>query len=196
MTDLEQLRDALRARGYRADCFVTAGDAAAELDRRVDGVTVAFGGSMTVEQMGLYERLAAHNKAIWHWRGDTPADAAGADVYVCSVNAAAMTGELVNIDGNANRLSGSLYGHGRVIFVVGKNKLAPDLDGAIRRARNVAAPLNARRLKRKTPCAMGDEVRCFDCNSPERICKAMTVLWRAPGGAQYEVLLVDEALGY
>lgn len=196
MADLQKLCDALRQRGYRADCFATAQAAAEELDRRVDGTSVGFGGSMTVEQMGLYERLAPHNKAIWHWRGGDNADAAGTEVYICSVNGAAETGELVNIDGNGNRLSGTLFGHKRVILVIGRNKVAPTLDGAIRRARNVAAPLNARRLGRKTPCAMGEEARCFDCDSPERICRAMTVLWRAPTGAAYEVLLVDEELGY
>lgn len=196
MAEMQKLCDALRRRGYRADCFATAQAAAEELDRRLDGVTVAFGGSMTLEQMGLYERLAAHNKAVWHWRGATADEARGAEAYICSVNGASETGELVNIDGNGNRLSGMLFGHKRVILVIGKNKLAPTLDEAICRARNVAAPLNARRLGRKTPCAMGDEVRCFDCDSPERICRAMTVLWRAPTGAEYEVLLVDEALGY
>lgn len=196
MAEMQKLCRALRQRGYRADCFATAQAAEEELERRLDGVTVAFGGSMTLEQMGLYERLSARNKTVWHWRGAAPADAEGAEVYICSVNGAAETGELVNIDGNGNRLAGSLYGHKRVILIIGKNKLAPTLDAAIRRARNVAAPLNARRLGRKTPCAMGEEVRCFDCDSPERICKAMTVLWRAPGGAAYEVLLVDEALGY
>ena len=74
--------------------------------------------------------------------------------------------------------------------------MAPDYDAALWRARNVAAPLNARRLGRNTPCAQGDEIKCYNCKSPERICRALTVLWRVPGGSQYEVVLVDEELGY
>ena len=146
--------------------------------------------------MGRYERLAVHNKVYWHWRGTAAPEAEYAHTFVCSVNGAAETGELVNIDGNCNRVSGSLYGHERVIFVIGNNKLAPDLEQALWRARNVAAPLNARRLGKKTPCAAGDEVRCYDCSSPDRICRALTVLWRAPTGAKYEVLLINEDLGY
>lgn len=196
MAELQNLCHALRARGYRADCFSTAHEAADELDRRLDGTSIAFGGSITVAQMGLYERLGAHNKVYWHWMGATVDDAADAEVYLCSVNGAAETGELINIDGSCNRVAGSLHGHKKVIFVIGANKVAPTFEQALWRARNVAAPLNARRLKRKTPCATGDELRCFDCDSPERICRALTVLWRAPSSAQYEVLLVDEELGY
>jgi hypothetical protein len=82
-----------------------------------------------------------------------------------------------------------------VYFVVGRNKIAPDFHSALHRARNIAAPMNARRLGKNTPCATG-ELRCHDCQSPERICRALTVLWTKPTSCPYEVVLIDEDLGY
>lgn len=105
-------------------------------------------------------------------------------------------GEIVNIDGFGNRVAGTIYGSERVFLVVGKNKIAPDLNGAIDRARNIAAPLNARRLNRHTPCAVG-EPRCHDCRSPEKVCGVMTVFFMPPTSIkEFHVILVDEDLGY
>ena len=197
MADLEKLRANLEARGFRTTYFPTADEAAAYLDGQIDGKTVGIGGSMTVKEMGLYPRLAAHNQVVWHWEGGALRDAVLTDVYITSANALAETGEIVNIDGNGNRVSSTLYGHQKVYFLVGVNKVAPDFEAALWRARNVAAPLNARRLHRKTPCAQGEALRCYDCKSPERICNGLSVLWRPLGGAgETMVLLVDEDLGY
>ena len=102
----------------------------------------------------------------------------------------------MNIDGTGNRVAAALYGHERVIYVVGKNKLAPTLEEAIARARSIAAPMNARRLQKKTPCALAEPMRCHDCRSPERICNGLTVLARPMGGTPTEVLIIGETLGY
>ena len=127
---------------------------------------------------------------------DARASAANAAVYLSSVNALAETGEIVNIDGFGNRVAGTIYGPERVFLVVGRNKIAPDLTGAIDRARNIAAPLNARRLNRHTPCAVG-EPRCHDCRSPEKVCGVMTVFFMPPTSIkEFHVILVDEDLGY
>jgi len=196
MTDWKKLTDNLEKRGYTVRHFSTAQEAADYLDRQIDGVTVGFGGSMTLKELGLYDRLVTHNQAIWHWESGTLAQAASADVYVTSVNGLAETGEIVNIDGTGNRVSSTIYGHKKVYFVVGSNKIAPDYDAALWRARNIASPKNAQRLGRKTPCAVKGD-RCYDCKSPERICRALTVLWEKPGGiGEMEVVLVDQALGY
>ena len=105
-------------------------------------------------------------------------------------------GEIVNIDGYGNRVAPTIYGPQRVFLVVGKNKIASDLAGAIDRARNIAAPLNARRLGLKTPCALG-ELRCHDCRSKDRICRAVSVFLMPPTSIkEFHVLLVDEELGY
>lgn len=192
----------LEALGYTVSCFDTAAEAAAYLNGQIDGVTVGFGGSMTLKEMGLYESLAAHNEVFWHWQpaaGSTGPEAIRsantAEVYLASVNGLAETGEIINIDGNCNRVAGILYGHKKVYLVVGANKLAPDYDRALDRARNIAAPLNAKRLGLATPCAEKAD-RCYNCKSPARICRALTVLWTKPNSGAFEVVLVKEKLGY
>ena len=106
---------------------------------------------MTVKEMGLYPRLAAHNQVVWHWEGGALRDAVLTDVYITSANALAETGEIVNIDGNGNRVSSTLYGHQKVYFLVGVNKVAPDFEAALWRARNVAAPKRAQSMGCRTP---------------------------------------------
>ena len=101
---------------------------------------------MTLAELGLFESLSAHNTVHSHWNGGARDAAATAEVYLCSVNGLAETGELINIDGMGNRVASTLYGHKKVYFVVGRNKLAPTYDEALWRARNVAAPKNALRF--------------------------------------------------
>ena len=199
--DFSHVKENLEKRGFAVSVFDTAAAAADYLDSAIDGKTVGFGGSITLQQMQLAERLESHNELFWHWKvkeGSTPAetlrDACGAEVYVTSVNGLAESGEIINIDGTGNRVSAMLYGHKKVYFVAGSNKIAPDYESALHRARNVAAPMNAKRLSRKTPCVEGG--RCFDCSSPERICRGLAVLWEKMGGSDMEVILIDEVLGY
>mgnify|MGYP000721913073 FL=1 len=197
--DFTKVSENLKARGYAVQCFATAQEAADYLNGAIDGVSVAFGGSVTLDQMGLFERLSSHNHAMWHWREGTAEDprkeALTADVYVTSVNGMDEDGDLINIDGAGNRVAASLFGHKKVYFVVGRNKLAPTYDEALWRARNIAAPKNAQRLQRKTPCAVKGD-KCYDCKSPERICSALVVYWRKPSSMDFEVVLVDEDLGF
>ena len=197
--DFTKVSENLKARGYAVQCFATAREAADYFNGAIDGVSVGFGGSMTLEQMGLFERLSGHNRALWHWREGTAEDprkeALTADVYVTSVNGMDEDGDLINIDGAGNRVAATLFGHRKVYFVVGRNKLAPTYEEALWRARNISAPKNAQRLQRKTPCAaQGD--KCYDCKSPERICRGLVVLWKPMMGMEAEVVLVDEDLGY
>lgn len=184
----------LQKKGYTVTTFATAAQAADYLDSVIDGVSVGIGGSMTVEQMGLYDRLQSHNTVHWHWKGGDVAQAAVADVYLSSVNALAQSGEIINIDGIGNRVASIFYGHKKVYLIVGKNKIAPDFESALSRARNVAAPLNAKRLNMATPCVKGG--RCFDCQSPQRICRELAVLWACPMNANIEIILIDQPLGY
>lgn len=192
----QELIENLKARGFAAQYFETAEEAKAYLARSVKNQTVGFGGSITCDELGLYDLLSAENQCFSHWRNGPAARDERVSTYLCSANAVAMSGELVNIDGTGNRVAATLYGPKRVIFVVGKNKICPDLHAAIDRARNVASPLNAKRLGAKTPCAeKGD--RCYDCKSPGRICKGMVIHMGAMHGAdQNEVLIIGEDLGY
>ena len=195
MADMERVRKNLEERGFQTSCFATAKEAADYLDAQIDGATVGIGGSMTIQAMGLSGRLSKHNEVIWHWEGGELRRAMLADVYLTSVNGLAETGEIVNIDGNCNRVAASMFGPKRVYYVVGINKIAPDFEKALWRARNVAAPKNAQRLGKKTPCAVKAD-RCYDCKSPERICRGLSVLWRKPTGfEQAEVVLIEEELG-
>ena len=194
MADMERVRKNLEERGFQTSCFATAKEAADYLDAQIDGATVGIGGSMTIQAMGLSERLSKHNEVIWHWEGGELRRAMLADVYLTSVNGLAETGEIVNIDGTGNRVSATLFGHEKVYFVIGRNKLAPTYEAAVYRARNVAAPQRARQLGKKTPCAVKAD-RCYDCRSPERVCRALVTLWGPMLGMETEVLLVDEDLG-
>ncbi|MBR5642344.1 MAG: lactate utilization protein [Firmicutes bacterium] len=195
--DFEVLTKNLEKKGYKVSCFATKEEAAAYLNKEIDGMTVSSGGSMTVKELGLADMLRTHNDFKWHWEGDDRMDVLATDVYLSSVNGIAETGEIVNIDGMGNRLAGTLFGHKKLYFIVGKNKIAKDLDGAIRRARNIAAPKNAMRFNVKTPCVASGGEKCFDCKSPERICKALLVFWERPNGIKdTEVVLIDEDLGY
>ncbi len=197
----ETVTENLKKLGYGVSCFPTAQEACRYLDGQIDGTTVGIGGSMTVEEMGLYDCLASHNDVYWHWKADpagnqeTLKKAGQAEVYLTSANGLAQTGEIINIDGNGNRVAAMLYGHARVYIIVGKNKIAPDYDSALYRARNVAAPKNAGRIGAKTPCAVNCD-RCYDCDSPDRICKGLAVLWGPMRVGTFEVVLIDEDLGY
>ncbi|MCQ2447963.1 MAG: lactate utilization protein [Oscillibacter sp.] len=193
----ETVQKNLESLGYTVRTFETGAEAAVYLNTAIDGVSVGFGGSCTAQELGLYDMLATHNEVHWHWVGG-PGErekAMQTKVYISSVNGLAETGEIINIDGAGNRVASTLYGHEKLYLVIGRNKLAATYDEALWRARNIAAPKNAQRLNRKTPCAVkGDH--CYNCQSPDRICKALVVLWGAPMGLSVEILLVDEDLGY
>lgn len=199
MSDIQKLRETLESRGFHTSYFETAEECCQYMNRELDGRTIGFGGSQTVRDMGLYEQLSEHNTCIWHWdkeRNVIPKDATDAQVYICSLNGVAETGELVNIDGGGNRVASGLFGHEKVYFIIGTNKIAPDLESAIWRARNIAAPKNARRLNKKTPCAVKAD-RCYNCKSPERICAAMVIYWQKPFLIpEAEVVIVNQELGF
>lgn len=194
----DTVKQNLEARGYTVRVFSTGKEAADYLDAAIDGKSVGFGGSMTLDALGLYERLGTHNRTVWHWKWEDKdaarREALTTEVYLTSANALAETGELINIDGSGNRVAATLFGHEKVIFVVGRNKLAPTVDAALWRARNIASPQNAKRLGKKTPCALKGD-RCYDCRSPERICRGLVTHWGPMIGMEAEVLLIDEDLG-
>lgn len=197
----EKLKETLEKNGFAVSVFADGRAAAAYLNREIDGVTVGCGGSMTLTELGLQESLAEHNTLYAH--GITPgapeevmAKAAAAEVYLLSANAIAEdTGEILNIDGTGNRISSLLFGHRKVYLVAGKNKVSPDYDSALWRLRNVVAPRNARRLGRNTPCAAKAD-RCYNCSSPDRICKGLVVLYQKMRSMDMEVVLIDQELGY
>lgn len=196
------VKKALQDHGFSVSAFPTAAEAATYLNRQIDQTSVGFGGSVTLEQLGLFESLSKHNDVLSHWHLREGMDARTehklallTDVYLCSANALSETGIIIIIDGAGNRAASCLYGHEKVYFIVGRNKIVPTYEDAVDRARNVAAPKNSQRLNRKTPCAVNGD-HCYDCKSKDRICCGMVVLWRCMMRNEIEVVLIDEDLGF
>jgi L-lactate utilization protein LutB len=168
------------------------------------GATVSRCGSMSLVEMGLWEALAAKPgvEIIDPYRpGLAPAEAASlrtrgltADYMITSTNALTLDGKLVNLDGLGNRVAAMCFGPKKVIMVVGLNKVAPDLESAMARVKHHAAPINAIRLGRATPCV--ETGLCADCNSPERICNMWSIIEGHLVANRIHVKLVGEDLGY
>lgn len=187
----------LEFRGFAVSRFSTSAEAADYIVSSVSGTEIGIGGSQTVEALNIYDRLAASNTVHWHWKvpgPDTIKAANSAPVYISSANALSEDGEILNIDGNGNRLAAEAFGRKKVYIVVGTNKITPDFASALSRARNTAAVKNAARFKKNTPCAV--DGKCHDCRSPERICHGLLVLWGPMNGMEVEVIIIDEELGF
>ncbi|BBO91230.1 lactate utilization protein [Desulfosarcina ovata] len=162
-----------------------------------------FGGSSTTRRLGVLEALRDEGKTIHdHWQaGLTKAEdleirlAQGrCDCFFCSANAISATGEIVNVDGIGNRTNAMTFGTRKVIIVAGMNKVTVDLESALKRIRQVAAPMRARSLNMKTPCA--ESGVCSDCRSPQRICRVTTILHRKPSLTDISVFLIGQSLGF
>lgn len=198
--DIDKLKKSIESRGWSFKRFASGAEAANYLAGELAGSSVGIGGCTTADSIGLYEKLTpVCPEVVWHWKADDDASARrGASVteaYVCGANAISETGEVVNIDNVGNRTASTLYGHKRLYIIAGKNKVCPDLESAIHRARNVAGPLRVRSMGVKTPCVRG-ELKCWDCRSPERICRGMSILMmKMTGMEKSELILIDEELG-
>ena len=164
-----------------------------------EGSAVTMGGAMSAHEIGLVDALKAGNYNFID--RDAYADkraamlaAYDADVFLSSVNAMTDDGVLVNIDGNANRVSAIAQGPKKVLFIVGMNKVCPDLDSAMKRARNTAAPANAQRFGLSTPCAKTG--KCFDCKSMDTICCQFLITRFSRHTDRIHLILVGEDLGF
>ena len=164
-----------------------------------EGSSVTMGGGMSVHEIGLVEALKKGNYNFID--RDTYEDkraamllAYDADVFLSSANAMTEDGILVNIDGNSNRVSAIAQGPKKVIFIVGMNKIANDVDSAIKRARNVAAPINAQRFNINTPCKLTGA--CMDCKSMDTICCQFLITRFSKHAGRIHVVLVNDNLGF
>ena len=160
--------------------------------------SVAMGGCESAHEIGLVKALQEGNYQYIDRSKMSPRDgllaAYDADVFLSSVNAMTSDGVLVNIDGNSNRVSCIAQGPKKVIFIVGMNKVCSDLDEAMKRARNVAAPANAQRFDVKTPCKVSG--KCFDCKSPDTICCQFLITRYSRHEGRIHVILVNDTLGF
>lgn len=194
MKNLNEICGALEKRGYEAHVF-TREEAVAYVTAAAEKAgNVGWGGSETVKELGLREKMAELGKEIRDHRSDC-------DLFLLSANALLEDGRIVNIDGTGNRIAASVWGPKQVIYLVGCNKIvAGGVDDAVLRIRREACPKNARRLGRKTPCAMNAcpalNGNPAGCCSPDRMCKVTAVFDAPPSHTPTAVILVDEALGY
>jgi len=195
--DLNKTIRNLESRGFTVRHFASGAEAADYLTEAVQNTTVGIGGSKTIDQLGLYDRLLERgNTVYWHWRepGTPTRDkATAAPVYFSSANAISENGEIVNIDGTGNRVAAQVYGQKKLYIVAGTNKICPDLESAIYRARNTAAVQNAQRFpKLKTPCKI--DGKCHDCRI-RGVCNALVILMKPVNDMDVEIVLIDEELG-
>ena len=194
--NIERTIKNLELRGFTVKHFATGAEAAEYMIENVQGCSVGIGGCQTAEQLGLYEKLSAHNTVYWHWKvpgAETLKNANAADVYISSANAISETGEILNIDGRGNRLAGQVFGKKKTYIIAGTNKICPDFESALHRARNVAAVENVKRFPFDVPCKL--DGKCHDCRSPQRACNALLVLWGPMMDMEMEIVLIDEELG-
>lgn len=204
--DIEKTIKALERNKFVVHYFETSAEAVTYLKNRIQNKCVAIGDSHTLLEIGVHDALSEVNEDITDIQRPLPGESfrdtalrtMGRDVFLTSVNALSQTGEMVNIDGTGNRVAASLFGSQEVFFVLGVNKITPDLASAIYRARNVAAPLNSKKNKKSSlnPCATLDE-KCYDCGSPDRICNALTIYYKKMRNMQtMEIIIINEVLGF
>lgn len=183
-------------------CATSAEAVEKALSLMPEGASVTWGGSMTLTECGLMDALKTANyELIDRDTAKTPEDSrlmyakqVMADYYLMSSNAITIDGELVNIDGRANRVSCLCWGPQNVIIIAGMNKVCSDVESAVQRVRNFAAPPNCVRLNRNTPCTQTG--KCGDCYSPDCICSQVLITRRSSTPNRIKVILVGEELGY
>ena len=164
-----------------------------------EGSSIGMGGAMSAREIGLVDALKEGNynfidRDKMEDKRAAMLAAYDADVFLSGTNAMTDDGILVNIDGNSNRVSAICQGPKKVIFIVGMNKVCGDLDGAMKRARNVAAPTNAQRFGLSTPCAKTG--KCMDCKSPDTICCQFLITRFSRHAGRIHVILVNDSLGF
>ena len=193
---------ALKKRNFDAYYCSTADEAVEKVLSLIpEGDTVSWGGVMTVDELGIKERLRQRNQSVIDRdTAKTPEErtamlhqALGCDTFLMSSNAISEDGQLVNIDGFGNRVAALCFGPRQVIVVAGMNKVAGDLQSAISRARHIAAPANVQRFDTKTPCVLTGQ--CGDCLSPECNCCQMVITRFSKVTGRIKVVLVGETLG-
>ena len=201
---IEIIVELLNKRHFTAYALETA-EQAKELVAQLisDAKTVGIGGSTTIARSGIFKMIAAdETKTIYSSvhavrNGQNPDEAMrkglDADVYLLSANAITENASIINIDGTGNRCAASFYGPEKVIYVIGKNKIAKDYESAIARIKEISCPNNAKRLKKNTPCGLKGV--CADCNTTDRMCNVTVIIERPTRGKDVHVIMVDEDMG-
>ncbi len=198
---MEKLLKNLKSRGFEP-YYVNDCEEAKKLisDLVPKGSSIGFGGSVTVTEMGLLPYLSELGYVLYHrslpdyTAEDVYTLSHTADWFCSSTNALCESGDLVNIDGRANRVAEMLYGPKNILIVCGVNKIVKTIDEGIYRTRNVASPKNCVKLGKKTPCAVTG--KCMNCNSPDTICKATVIQHHPTSGKRVCIVIINENLGF
>lgn len=192
----------LEQKGYKVRTFRQKEKAAQYLQEQFHNDTIGFGDSQTLLHMGLYALLSKNNIVYDPNQFDdndnflkTAKKALTAKYFLTSVNAITEDGIIINMDGTGNRVAGSLFGHEKVFFIFGTNKIVSNIEEGVWRTRNIAAPQNAKRIGCNTPCALKGD-RCYDCNSPYRICSGLLIQYKKMNDSDAEIIIIDEELGF
>ncbi len=198
---MEKLLKNLKLRGFHPYYVETSQDALDLIATLIEkGSSVGFGGSVTVQEMGLLPFLTEHGCTLYHrsmpqyTAEDVYRLSHDADWFCCSTNALCESGDLVNIDGRANRVANMLYGPKNVLIVTGVNKIVKTIEEGIDRTRNIASPKNCVKLGKKTPCAV--KGKCMNCNSPDTICKATVIQHHPTSDKNVYIVIINENLGF
>ncbi len=192
----------LEQKGYKVRTFRQKEKAAQYLQEQFHNDTIGFGDSQTLLHMGLYALLSKNNIVYDPNQFDdndnflkTAKKALTAKYFLTSVNAITEDGIIINMDGTGNRVAGSLFGHEKVFFIFGTNKIVSNIEEGVWRTRNIAAPQNAKRIGCNTPCSLKGD-RCYDCNSPYRICSGLLIQYKKMNDSDAEIIIIDEDLGF
>ena len=199
----EKVLNALNARNMEAFYAESKEEALKKaLEIIPEGSSISWGGSMSIEEIGLKQAICDGNyKELNRDAAKTPEEKRAielatydCDYFLTSANAVSEDGVLVNIDGNANRVSAIAYGPKHVLMIVGMNKIVRDVENAVSRARNEAAPINAQRFNLDTPCCKTGA--CFDCKTPSTICCQFLITRYSKHAGRIKVILVNDELGF
>lgn len=204
MARAERAKTALAKNGFDVKVVATKEEAAELVMGYIQkGSTLGFGGSMTIKSLGIPDKakeagavILDHNKPGISTEEKLVILRAqlACDVFICSSNAVTLKGELMNIDGNGNRVAALTFGPKKNVVVVGANKIVADESEGWARLKAYASPKNNKRLAKDNPCVKVGQ--CMDCESPGRICRVYQVLRRKPSLSDFTVILVAEDLGY
>jgi hypothetical protein len=191
--DVAKTVKALKANNFKVEYVDTAAEAVPlVLDLIPKDASLEMAGSAGVLRLGLMDKLKERGNTGFEFPrpGQIPSRK---DVLLVSTNAVTLDGKLVNLDGMGNRVAGMIYGIPKVVLLVGANKIVRDVEEAMERVQKVIAPYHAKYIGVKTPCAFTGE--CNDCDSPMRICNAMTILKKKPPMTDFTIIMVGEDLG-
>lgn len=167
------------------------------------GATVGSGYSTTAYQLKLLDKIKKRGNTVTDPFADSKSDeekynlqrkVLTSDVFITGTNAITMDGKIVNVDGTGNRVSAMFFGPKKSIIIVGKNKIVKDVNAALARIKNIAAPMNCKRLGKKTPCVVTGT--CTDCDSPDRICRITTILEKKSKAIEASVVIIGQDYGF